>query len=125
VPLGARFLTRKITNTTTFDSSDFRNTAPRFKPENRQANLALVDLLTQIGERKHATPAQIALAWLLAQKPWIVPIPGPRELHRREENLGAANVELTPEDLGEIEIAPWKIIVKASDCRGGAAALDW
>jgi aryl-alcohol dehydrogenase-like predicted oxidoreductase len=113
-PLGAGFLTGKITSTTTFDSSDFRNTAPRFKPENREANLALVDLLREIGGRKHATPAQIALAWLLAQKPWIVPIPGTRQLHRLEENLGAVNVELTPDDLREIETAASQIIVKGA-----------
>jgi aryl-alcohol dehydrogenase-like predicted oxidoreductase len=113
-PLGAGFLTGQITSTTTFDKSDFRNTAPRFNLENRQANLALVDRLTHIGERKHATPAQIALAWLLAQKPWIVPIPGTRKLHRLEENLGAANVDLTPEDLQDIENAASMIVVKGA-----------
>ena len=102
-PLGKGFLTGKIDENTSFDSSDFRNTVPRFTPENRKANLALVDLLGTIAERKHATPAQIALAWLLAQKPWIVPIPGTTKLHRLEENLGAVAVELTSNDLQEIE----------------------
>ena len=102
-PLGKGFLTGKIDENTSFDSSDFRNTVPRFTPENRKANLALVDLLGTIAERKHATPAQIALAWLLAQKPWIVPIPGTTKLHRLEENLGATAVELTPEDLQELD----------------------
>jgi aryl-alcohol dehydrogenase-like predicted oxidoreductase len=89
-PLGKGFLTGKIDHETTFDSSDFRNTVPRFAPENRKANQAFVDLLTQIGERKQATPAQIALAWLLAQKPWIVPIPGTTKLSRLDENIGAS-----------------------------------
>jgi aryl-alcohol dehydrogenase-like predicted oxidoreductase len=102
-PLGKGFLTGKIDENTSFDSSDFRNTVPRFTPENRKANLALVDLLGTIAERKHATPAQIALAWLLAQKPWIVPIPGTTKVHRLEENLGAVAVELTSNDLQEIE----------------------
>ena len=102
-PLGKGFLTGKIDENTSFNSSDFRNTVPRFTPENRKANLALVDLLGTIAERKHATPAQIALAWLLAQKPWIVPIPGTTKLHRLEENLGATAVELTSNDLQEIE----------------------
>jgi aryl-alcohol dehydrogenase-like predicted oxidoreductase len=104
-PLGKGFLTGKIDENTSFDSSDFRNTVPRFTPENRKANLALVDLLGTIAERKHATPAQIALAWLLAQKPWIVPIPGTTKVHRLEENLGAVAVELTSDDLQEIERA--------------------
>jgi aryl-alcohol dehydrogenase-like predicted oxidoreductase len=90
---------------TTFDSSDFRNTLPRFTPEARKANQALVDLLGSMAERKKATPAQIALAWLLAQKPWIVPIPGTTKLHRLEENIGAAAIELTPNDLRDIENA--------------------
>ena len=94
-PLGKGYLTGKIDENTTFDSTDFRNTVPRFSPENRKANQALVDLLGRIAERKKATPAQIALAWLLAQKPWIVPIPGTTKLHRLEENVGAADVELT------------------------------
>ena len=102
-PLGKGFLTGKIDENTTFDSSDFRNIVPRFTPENRKANQALVDLLATIGERKKATPAQIALAWLLAQKPWIVPIPGTTKLHRLEENIGAAAIELTSDDLREID----------------------
>ena len=104
-PLGKGFLTGKIDANTTFDSSDFRNSVPRFDPEARKANRAFVDLLTRIAERKVATPAQIALAWLLAQKPWIVPIPGTTKLHRLEENSGAVGVALTPDDLGEIEEA--------------------
>ncbi len=104
-PLGKGFLTGKINENTTFDSSDFRNTLPRFTPEARKANQALVDLLGKIAERKKATPAQIALAWLLAQKPWIVPIPGTTKLGRLEENIGAAAVELTSDDLREIESA--------------------
>jgi aryl-alcohol dehydrogenase-like predicted oxidoreductase len=110
-PLGKGFLTGKIDETTTFDSSDFRNTVPRFDPENRQANQALVDLVTRIADRKQATPAQIALAWLLAQRPWIVPIPGTTKLHRLEENLGAAEVELSGDDLREIESAAARITV--------------
>jgi aryl-alcohol dehydrogenase-like predicted oxidoreductase len=102
-PLGAGFLTGKIDEKTSFEGSDFRNLVPRFAPEARKANLAFVDLLRVVAERKSATPAQIALAWLLAQKPWIVPIPGTTKLHRLEENIGAASVELTAEDLGEIE----------------------
>jgi aryl-alcohol dehydrogenase-like predicted oxidoreductase len=108
-PLGKGFLTGKIDEKTTFDSSDFRNIVPRFTPEARKANLALVDLLRKIAERKKATPAQIALAWLLARKPWIVPIPGTTKLARLEENLGAAAIELTAEDLREIESASSKI----------------
>ncbi len=111
-PLGKGFLTGKIDETTTFDRSDFRNAVPRFTPENRKANLALVDLLGEIGKRKKATPAQLVLAWLLAQKPWIVPIPGTTKLHRLDENLGAANVELTPDDLREIDSAASNIIVQ-------------
>jgi aryl-alcohol dehydrogenase-like predicted oxidoreductase len=102
-PLGRGFLTGKIDESTSFDSADFRNTVPRFKPENRKANQAVVDLVRAIAARKRATPAQVALAWVLAQKPWIVPIPGTTKLHRLEENLGAASVELTPDDLREIE----------------------
>jgi aryl-alcohol dehydrogenase-like predicted oxidoreductase len=101
-PLGKGFLTGKIDGTTTFDSSDFRNTVPRFATENRKANQALVDLVTKVAAKKHATPAQVALAWLLAQKPWIVPIPGTTKPHRLEENLGGATVELTSDDLREI-----------------------
>ena len=113
-PLGKGFLTGKIDENTTFDSTDFRNIVPRFTPEARKANQALVDLLGRIAERKKATPAQIALAWLLAQKPWIVPIPGTTKLHRLEENLGAAAVELTPDDLREIESAASKITVQGA-----------
>ena len=110
-PLGAGFLTGKIDTTTTFDITDFRNRSPRFAPEARAANLALVDLLKRVAERKRATPAQIALAWLLARKPWIVPIPGTTKLHRLEENLGAADVELTLDDLHEIQDAAAQIPV--------------
>jgi aryl-alcohol dehydrogenase-like predicted oxidoreductase len=99
---------------TTFDSTDFRSRVPRFTPEARQANLALVDLLKRIAERKKATPAQIALAWLLAQKPWIVPIPGTRKLERLDENVGAAGVELTGDDLREIESGAAQITVKGA-----------
>jgi aryl-alcohol dehydrogenase-like predicted oxidoreductase len=113
-PLGKGFLTGKIDETTTFDSYDFRNTVPRFTPENRKTNQDLVDLLTRIAERKQATPAQIALAWLLAQKPWIVPIPGTTKLNRLEENLGAGDVELTPDDLREIDSAASKITVQGA-----------
>src|SRR5437762_2996082 len=110
-PLGKGFLTGAINESTTFDSSDFRNTVPRFKPEARKANQVLVDLLGGIAFRKHATPAQIALAWLLAQKPWIVPIPGTTKLHRLEENIGAAAVELSPDDLHHIDSAVSEITV--------------
>ena len=113
-PLGKGFLTGKIDESTTFDSGDFRNTVPRFTPENRKANQALVDLLAAIAARKKATPAQIALAWLLAQKPWIVPIPGTTKLHRLEENLGAADVHLTADDLREIESAAARIEVQGA-----------
>ncbi len=104
-PLGKGFLTGKIDETTKFDATDFRNVVPRFKAEARKANQAFVDLLGTVAERKKATPAQIALAWLLAQKPWIVPIPGTTKLNRMEENVGAAAVELTPDDLLEIDSA--------------------
>jgi aryl-alcohol dehydrogenase-like predicted oxidoreductase len=113
-PLGRGFLTGKIDENTTFDRSDFRNTLPRFTPENRQANQALVDLLARTAKRKRATPAQIALAWLLAQKPWIVPIPGTRKLERLDENIGAVAVELTSDDLGEIERAASEITVQGA-----------
>jgi aryl-alcohol dehydrogenase-like predicted oxidoreductase len=113
-PLGKGFLTGKIDENTTFDSSDFRNIVPRFTREARKANQALVDLLSRIGERKKATPAQIALAWLLARKPWIVPIPGTRKRERLDENIGAAAVELTPDDLREIESAASKIEVQGA-----------
>lgn len=113
-PLGAGFLTGKIDANTTFDDSDFRNQVPRFAPEARRANLAVVDLLTKIAGRKGATPAQIALAWLLAQKPWIVPIPGTRKLERLEENLASVHVELTPDDLEEIDMAMSQIKIEGS-----------
>jgi len=113
-PLGKGFLTGKIDENTTFDSSDFRNIVPRFSPDARKANQALVELLRQIAERKKATPAQIALAWLLAQKPWIVPIPGTTKLHRLEENIGAASIELTPGDLRDIENAASQITVQGA-----------
>ena len=111
-PLGRGFLTGKIDENTTFDSSDFRNKVPRFTPEARKANQSLIELLRSIAERKRATPAQIALAWLLAQRPSIVPIPGTTKLHRLEENIGAASVELTAEDLREIESAASQITVQ-------------
>jgi aryl-alcohol dehydrogenase-like predicted oxidoreductase len=104
-PLGKGFLTGKVDENTTFDSSDIRARIPRFSPEARKANWVLVDLLAKIGEKKGATPAQIALAWLLAQKTWIVPIPGSRKLERLDENIGAVALELTPDDLREIESA--------------------
>src|SRR5437667_496954 len=113
-PLGKGFLTGKMNENTTFDSSDFRNTLPRFTPEARKANQALVDLFGEIAKRKKATPAQIALAWLLAQKPWIVPIPGTTKLKRLEENIGAASIELTPDDLREIDRAASKIKVQGA-----------
>ena len=110
-PLGKGFLTGKIDETTTFDSNDFRNIVPRFSPENRKANQAVVDLLARIAAEKKATPAQIALAWLLTRKAWIVPIPGTTKLHRLEENIGAAEIELTAGDLKEIEDAAQEITV--------------
>jgi aryl-alcohol dehydrogenase-like predicted oxidoreductase len=113
-PLGRGFLTGKIDENTTFASNDFRNTVPRFTPEARKANQAVVDLLRRIGEQKNATPAQVALAWLLAQKPWIVPIPGTRKLHRLEENIGAVDVELTADDLREIDTAASRITVQGA-----------
>jgi aryl-alcohol dehydrogenase-like predicted oxidoreductase len=113
-PLGKGFLTGKMNENTKFDSSDFRNTLPRFTPEARKANQALVELLGKIAQRKKATPAQIALAWLLAQKPWIVPIPGTTKLGRLEENIGATAVELTSDDLREIESASSKIKVQGA-----------
>jgi aryl-alcohol dehydrogenase-like predicted oxidoreductase len=111
-PLGKGFLTGKIDESTTFDSTDFRNTVPRFTPAARKANKVLVDLLTTIAARKKATPAQLALAWLLGKKPWIVPIPGTTKLQRLEENIGAASLELTPDDLHEIESAASTITVQ-------------
>ena len=113
-PLGKGFLTGKIDENTTFDKSDFRNIVPRFTPEARKANQALVGLLRQIADRKNATPAQIALAWLLAQKPWIVPIPGTTKLHRLEENIGAVEIELTADDLREIDRAASQIDVQGA-----------
>src|SRR5579864_3738911 len=113
-PLGKGFLTGKIDEHTTFDSSDFRDTIPRFAPEARRVNQALIDLLGSIAKRKKATPAQIALAWLLAQKPWIVPIPGTTKLHRLEENIGAVSIELTPDDLRDIDHAASKITVQGA-----------
>ena len=113
-PLGKGFLTGKIDEKTTFDSSDFRNIVPRFSPEARKANQAVVDLLGRIAEQKKATPAQIALAWLLAQKPWIVPIPGTTKVSRLEENLGALNIKLTADDLREIDSAASKIKVEGA-----------
>ena len=118
-PLGKGFLTGKINEDTKFDNTDFRNTIPRFNPENRKANQALVDLLSKFAEKTKVTPAQLALAWLLAKKPWIVPIPGTTKLHRLEENLGAANVDLTPEDLRDIESASSNIRVE------GARYPEW
>jgi aryl-alcohol dehydrogenase-like predicted oxidoreductase len=113
-PLGKGFLTGKIDETTTFDSADFRNSVPRFSAENRRANQALADLVAVVATRKRATPAQIALAWVLAQKPWIVPIPGTTKLSRLDENLAAANVELTADDLREIDAAASRIQVQGA-----------
>lgn len=111
-PLGKGFLTGKIDESTTFDSTDFRSIVPRFSPENRKANQAVVDLIRDIARSKNATPAQIALAWVLAQKPWMVPIPGTTKMHRLEENLGAINVELAADDLREIDDAVSKLEIK-------------
>ncbi|MGB8408657.1 MAG: aldo/keto reductase [Gallionella sp.] len=113
-PLGAGFLTGKINETTKFDSSDFRTMVPRFTPDALKANMALVDLVSKVAARKKATPAQVALAWLLAQKPWIVPIPGTTKMHRLEENLGATSVELTADDLDEIDAAESKITLQGA-----------
>ncbi|MBN3961680.1 aldo/keto reductase [Nostoc sp. NMS8] len=113
-PLGKGFLTGKIDESTTFDSSDFRSTLPRFTPEALKTNQALINLLGSIAEQKQATPAQIAIAWLLAQKPWIVPIPGTTKLHRLDENIGAVSVELTPDDLRDIDDAASKIAVQGA-----------
>jgi aryl-alcohol dehydrogenase-like predicted oxidoreductase len=113
-PLGAGFLTGKIDENTKFDPTDFRNQVPRFSPEARKANMVLVDLIKTVAERKGATPAQVALAWLLAQKPWIVPIPGTTKMHRLEENLGALNVELTEADLAEINEATSKLTIEGA-----------
>jgi aryl-alcohol dehydrogenase-like predicted oxidoreductase len=113
-PLGKGFLTGKITEETRFDKTDFRNIVPRFTAENRKANQAVVDLIGKVAEQKKATPAQIALAWILAQKPWMVPIPGTTKLHRLEENIGAANVQLTADDLRQIDNASSKIPVQGA-----------
>jgi len=113
-PLGAGFLTGKIDENTKFDKTDFRNMVPRFSPEARKANMVLVDLVKAVAQRKGATPAQVALAWLLAQKPWIVPIPGTTKLHRLEENLGAVNVELTGSDLKQIDDAASRLSLEGA-----------
>jgi aryl-alcohol dehydrogenase-like predicted oxidoreductase len=113
-PLGKGFLAGKISEDTKFDKTDFRNIVPRFTPENRKANQAVVDLVSKVAEQKKATPAQIALAWILAQKPWMVPIPGTTKLHRLEENIGAANVQLTADDLRQIDNASSKIPVQGA-----------
>src|ERR1039457_1533633 len=122
-PLGKGFLTGKIDENTNFDSTDFRNTVPRFAPDARRANRALVELVDTIAQRKKATPAQIALAWVLVQKPWMVPIPGTTKLARVEENIGAAEVELTPDDLREIESAVSQIAVQGARYSEGAQRL--
>jgi aryl-alcohol dehydrogenase-like predicted oxidoreductase len=122
-PLGKGYLTGKIDESTTFDSTDFRNTVPRFEPEARKANRAIVDLLERVARRKKATPAQIALAWVLAQKPWMVPIPGTTKLHRFEENLAAASIELSEGDLLEIESATSGITVQGARYSEGAQKL--
>ncbi|MDT7737053.1 MAG: hypothetical protein QOK09_422, partial [Mycobacterium sp.] len=113
-PLGKGFLTGAINEDTTFEANDFRNTLPRFAPEARKANLALIEPLGEIADAKHATRAQIALAWLLAQKPWIAPIPGTTKVHRLDENVGADRIELTPEDLQRIEAAVAKIQIQGA-----------
>jgi aryl-alcohol dehydrogenase-like predicted oxidoreductase len=122
-PLGKGFLTGKMNQDTTFNSKDFRSTVPRLSPENLKANMAFVDLLAQVAQSKNVTPAQIALAWLLAQKPWIVPIPGTTKLHRLSENLGAASVELSFEELQEINTSSSKIKVQGDRYSGGSAKL--
>ena len=122
-PLGAGFLTGKIDENTIFDSSDFRNLVPRFTPEARKANQALVDLLSKVANQKKATSAQVALAWLLAQKPWIVPIPGTTKLHRLDENIGAVSVELTSDDLREIDSAASTIKLQGARLPEGALQL--
>jgi aryl-alcohol dehydrogenase-like predicted oxidoreductase len=122
-PLGKGFLTGKMDKNTTFDSKDFRSTVPRLSPENMKSNMAFVDLLAQVALRKNVTPAQIALAWLLAQKPWIVPIPGTTKLHRLIENLGATAVTLTSDELKEINTASSKITVQGDRYSGGSAKL--
>ena len=122
-PLGKGFLTGKIDENTSFDSTDFRNTVPRFAPEARKANRALVDLIGSIAQRKNATPAQIALAWILAQKPWIVPIPGTTKLHRLQENVAAAAVELNRDDLRELESAASQITIEGARYSEGAQRM--
>ena len=122
-PLGKGFLTGKIDENTTFDSTDFRNTVPRFSPDARKSNQALVDLIAKFAEQKNATPAQIALAWVLAQKPWIVPIPGTTKLHRLEENLGAVNVELTTDDLRELDKLTSQVKVQGARYGEGSQKL--
>jgi aryl-alcohol dehydrogenase-like predicted oxidoreductase len=122
-PLGKGFLTGKMDQNTTFGSKDFRSTVPRLSPENLKANMAFVDLVAAVAKRKNVTPAQIALAWILAQKPWIVPIPGTTKLHRLTENLGAAEVELTADELLEINTASSKIAVQGERYSGGSAKL--
>jgi aryl-alcohol dehydrogenase-like predicted oxidoreductase len=122
-PLGKGFLTGKIDEATTFDPSDFRNTVPRFDAENRKANLAIVDLVKRIAQEKKATAAQIALAWLLARKPWIVPIPGTTKLQRLDENLGAVDIELTASDLREIDAATSKIAVQGARYSEGSQRM--
>lgn len=122
-PLGKGFLTGKMDHNTTFDSKDFRSTVPRLSPENLKANMAFVEILAQVAKRKNVTPAQIALAWLLAQKPWIVPIPGTTKLHRLIENLGAAAIDLSSEELQEINTASSKIRVQGDRYSGGSALL--
>ena len=122
-PLGKGFLTGKMDQNTTFDSKDFRSTVPRLSPENLKANMAFVDLVAAVAQRKNVTPAQIALAWILAQKPWFVPIPGTTKLHRLKENLGAAAVELSAEELSEINTASSKITVQGDRYSGGSAKM--
>ncbi len=122
-PLGKGFLTGKMDQNTTFDSKDFRSTVPRLSPENIKANMAFVDLVEAMAQRKNVTPAQIALAWILAQKPWFVPIPGTTKLHRLTENLGAAAVELTPDELQEMNAASSKISVQGDRYSGGSAKM--
>lgn len=122
-PLGKGFLTGKMDQSTTFDSKDFRSTVPRLSPENLTANLAFVDLLAQVAQRKNITPAQVAIAWLLAQKPWIVPIPGTTKLHRLNENLGAATIELSSDEIQELSSASLKIKVQGDRYSGGSAKL--
>jgi aryl-alcohol dehydrogenase-like predicted oxidoreductase len=122
-PLGKGFLTGKMDQNTTFDSKDFRSTVPRLSPENLKAYLAFVDLLKQVAQRKNATPAQVALAWLLAQKPWIVPIPGTTKLYRLNENLGSVSIELSSEELQEINTASSGIKVHGDRYSGGSAKL--